>query len=142
MGDRPLSRAFDVFLGQNAGSLLPSCIGRAKQGKQGTRLLLKERSTAGRNEEIISIDLKRLIEKGDASLDVPIMDGDSIYISKAGVFYVTGEVKKPDANRRGDNSDQSYYNGRGVFRQGVERPGQDHKKKGREGRGPGKGLDG
>ncbi|MCL4476358.1 MAG: SLBB domain-containing protein, partial [Nitrospirae bacterium] len=24
-------------------------------------------------------------------------DGDSIYIQKAGFFYVTGEVKKPDA---------------------------------------------
>jgi polysaccharide biosynthesis/export protein len=49
------------------------------------------------NENIINIDLKKLIEKGDASLDMPIMDGDSIYISKAGVFYVTGEIKKPDA---------------------------------------------
>jgi polysaccharide export outer membrane protein len=25
------------------------------------------------------------------------MDGDTVYITKAGVFYVTGEVKKPDA---------------------------------------------
>ncbi len=50
-----------------------------------------------KNEKIITIDLKRLIEKGDTSLDLLIMDGDGIYITKAGLFYVTGEVRKPDA---------------------------------------------
>jgi polysaccharide export outer membrane protein len=25
------------------------------------------------------------------------MDGDSVYIARAGLFYITGEVKKPDA---------------------------------------------
>jgi polysaccharide export outer membrane protein len=25
------------------------------------------------------------------------MEGDNIYIAKAGVFYLTGEIKKPDA---------------------------------------------
>jgi polysaccharide biosynthesis/export protein len=52
---------------------------------------------SGKKEKIITIDLKRLIELGDTSQDVPIVDGDSIYIPKAGVFYVTGEVRKPDA---------------------------------------------
>jgi polysaccharide export outer membrane protein len=46
---------------------------------------------------MMHVDLKGLIERGDTSLDIQIMDGDSVYISKAGVFYVTGEVKKPDA---------------------------------------------
>lgn len=48
-------------------------------------------------EGLIAIDLRRLIVQGDASLDVTLMDNDSIYISKAGVFYITGEIKKPDA---------------------------------------------
>jgi polysaccharide export outer membrane protein len=48
-------------------------------------------------EHTITINLKHLIRDGDISLDVPIMDGDNIYISKAGVFYATGEVKRPDA---------------------------------------------
>jgi polysaccharide biosynthesis/export protein len=48
-------------------------------------------------EDILTIDLHDLIEKGDTSLDVLILDGDSVYITRAGVFYVTGEVKKPDA---------------------------------------------
>jgi polysaccharide export outer membrane protein len=48
-------------------------------------------------EKKIAIDLKRLVEKGDMSLDVSVMDGDSIYIIKSGVFYVTGEIRKPDS---------------------------------------------
>ena len=53
---------------------------------------------AGKEKEgLITIDLRRLIDQGDASLDVTLMDNDSIYIAKAGVFYITGEIRKPDA---------------------------------------------
>lgn len=62
-----------------------------------TATLKRSSSNAGNNETIITIDLKKLIEMGDTSGDIPLMDGDSVYIKKAGVFYVTGEVKKPDA---------------------------------------------
>lgn len=55
-------------------------------------------------ETIIEIDLKRLVEKGDTSIDISIMDGDSVYIKKAGVFYVTGEVKKPDSYKYEDGT--------------------------------------
>ena len=77
-------------------SLLSEAGGLTKEA--GDKVIIKRKVTPqDQNEKIISIDLKRLIEKGDTSLDVPIMDGDSIYVTKAGVFYVTGEVKKPDA---------------------------------------------
>jgi polysaccharide biosynthesis/export protein len=77
-------------------SVLSEAGGLTKEA--GYKAIIKRKvNSSDRNEEIITIDLKRLIEKGDTSLDVPIMDGDSIYITKAGVFYVTGEVKKPDA---------------------------------------------
>ncbi len=56
-----------------------------------------KRMTKGNN--VIRIDLKRLIREGDMSQNIMIMDGDSIYVTKAGQFYVTGEVKKPDAYR-------------------------------------------
>ncbi len=66
----------------------------------GDKAVIKRRAgQPGGNGNKIVIDLKRLIEDGDTSLDVPIMDGDNIYIGKAGLFYVTGEVKKPDAYR-------------------------------------------
>ena len=64
----------------------------------GDKAIIKRKSSSPDiDERIITIDLKSLIEKGDTSMDIPIMDSDSIYITKAGVFYVTGEVKKPDA---------------------------------------------
>lgn len=50
----------------------------------------------GRQSGIIKIDLNRLIREGDTSLDFEVIDGDSIYIPKAGTFYVTGEVRNPD----------------------------------------------
>ena len=77
-------------------SVLSEAGGLTKDAGYKAIIKRKVSSSAG-NEEIITVDLRRLIEKGDTSLDVPIMDGDSIYITKAGVFYVTGEVKKPDA---------------------------------------------
>jgi polysaccharide export outer membrane protein len=64
----------------------------------GDKAIIKRKANpSGEKKNILTIDLKRLIEKGETSLDIPIMDSDSVYIAKAGVFYVTGEVKKPDA---------------------------------------------
>jgi polysaccharide export outer membrane protein len=64
----------------------------------GDKAIIKRKANpTGKKENILTIDLKRLIERGDTSLDIPIKDNDSVYISRAGVFYVTGEVKKPDA---------------------------------------------
>ncbi|MEA3545873.1 MAG: SLBB domain-containing protein [Thermodesulfobacteriota bacterium] len=54
-------------------------------------------SKDGLKQEVIQIDLKRLLEYGDLNQNVMMMDRDSIFISKAGMFYVTGEVEKPDA---------------------------------------------
>jgi polysaccharide export outer membrane protein len=64
----------------------------------GDKAIIKRKAgIPGKKEKIITIDLSRLVEMGDTSQDVPILDGDSIYVVKAGVFYVTGEVKKPDS---------------------------------------------
>lgn len=50
----------------------------------------------GSTKEIV-IDLEELIRKGDKTLNIDIQDSDSIYISKAKTYYVSGEVKKPDS---------------------------------------------
>jgi polysaccharide export outer membrane protein len=69
----------------------------------GDKAIIKRKANpSDKNESVITVNLRRLIEKGDTSQDVPIMDGDSVYITKAGVFYVTGEVKKPDAYKYED----------------------------------------
>lgn len=60
----------------------------------GDKAIVKRK--VGQGEQSFTIDLKRLVEKGDTSADMNLQDGDSIYIQKAGFFYVSGEVKKPD----------------------------------------------
>jgi len=56
----------------------------------------------GQAREIV-IDLDKLVEQGDSDLNIPIMDGDRVFITKAGLFYVTGEVKKPDSYKYQDD---------------------------------------
>ena len=57
----------------------------------------------GDEKEVINIEIEKLIEQGDATLNIPIKDGDSIYVAKAGVFYVTGEVTRPGSFKHDDN---------------------------------------
>lgn len=57
----------------------------------------KPRAAYGQPEEIITVDLNRLIKLGDTTMDISIMDNDSIFIISTGVFYVTGHVNKPNA---------------------------------------------
>ncbi len=86
-----------VLPGQTTFLALLSEAGGLTKNAGDNAMIKRKIGPAEQNENVINIDLKRLIEKGDASLDTPIMDGDSIFIIKAGVFYVTGEIKKPDA---------------------------------------------
>ncbi len=65
--------------------------------KDAGRSAIVKRKSGDEGENAIKIDLTKLIEKGETNLNLQIRDGDSIYISKASVFYVTGEVKKPSA---------------------------------------------
>ena len=46
-------------------------------------------------DTIIPIDLESLIEGGDMSQNIAILDGDTVVISKAGMCFVTGEVNEP-----------------------------------------------
>lgn len=45
--------------------------------------------------KIIVVDLLALIERGDLSQNVQINDGDTVFISRAGMCYITGEVDEP-----------------------------------------------
>lgn len=45
----------------------------------------------------ITVDLVKLLEGGDIKLNVPVLDGDSIYVPRAAFVYVNGEVKNPGA---------------------------------------------
>jgi polysaccharide export outer membrane protein len=56
-----------------------------------------------KGEDVIVIDMKKLIEEGDLSQNIQIVDGDSVFISKSGVFYVNGKVNRPGSYRYEEN---------------------------------------
>jgi polysaccharide export outer membrane protein len=70
--------------------------GGLKQDAGTTATIKRRTSVEGANEQIV-IDLNLLIRKGDTSQNILINDGDSVYISKSDIFYVSGEVEKPDS---------------------------------------------
>jgi len=49
----------------------------------------------GGKEKVIEIDLKSLVTGGDLSRNIPVQENDSIYVSKSGMCFITGEVVKP-----------------------------------------------
>jgi polysaccharide export outer membrane protein len=51
----------------------------------------------GGKDEVLLVNIKSIMEGGDLSQNILIQDGDTIYISKGGMCFVTGEVKNPDA---------------------------------------------
>jgi polysaccharide export outer membrane protein len=53
--------------------------------------------TNHKDDITITVDLVKLLEGGDITLNVPVLDGDSIYVPKAAFVYVMGEVKTPGA---------------------------------------------
>lgn len=61
----------------------------------GTTVMIKRKIDEGAGG-VVTVDLTKLIEEGDTSLDVAIRDKDNVFISKSGTFFVTGEVGKPD----------------------------------------------
>jgi polysaccharide export outer membrane protein len=61
----------------------------------GSIATIKRTPTDADKIDNIVIDLNRLIKKGDTSLNIEVRDGDSVYIAKADVYYVSGEVKNP-----------------------------------------------
>jgi polysaccharide export outer membrane protein len=54
-----------------------------------------ERSDQQGDDEAVRVNLKKLLETGDARLNVAVRPGDIVKVPRAGVVYVVGEVKKP-----------------------------------------------
>lgn len=48
-------------------------------------------------KQVIVVDLVSLFEGGDMSNNIPIKDGDTVFVAKGGMCYVTGEVQSPGA---------------------------------------------
>ena len=88
---------YHVLSGNTTLLELLSVAGGVKDSAADKATIKRKSRSSDQTDTIITVDLKSLLEKGDTSLDVPIMDGDSIYIPKTGVFYVTGQIIRPGA---------------------------------------------
>jgi len=71
-------------------------------GDAGGTLVVQHKGRTGKEpdctkDSCVSVDLKALMEEGDLTNNLQLQDGDSIYIGRSGVVYVTGEVNKPGA---------------------------------------------
>ncbi|MDP2106376.1 MAG: SLBB domain-containing protein [Desulfobulbaceae bacterium] len=69
----------------------------------GNSAIIKRDSVAG-DAKNITVDLKALMEGDEQYQKLFIENKDTIYISKAGMCYVTGEVVKPDAYKVESNA--------------------------------------
>lgn len=80
-----------------AGSTLPSASGealvvRAKPGQQTSAPVLPN----GDDTEVTTVDLRSL-QSGALSQNVPLRDGDTIFVPRAETIYVFGQVRNPGA---------------------------------------------
>jgi polysaccharide export outer membrane protein len=71
----------------------------ADRGLQSHELLVKNSVTMPsapvRNPKIENINLRRLLESSDPTVNVLVRPGDVVTVSRAGIVYVVGEVNKP-----------------------------------------------
>ncbi len=56
-----------------------------------------------KSSEVKVIDLHRLLDKGDLSLNYYVKNGDIIFVPEAGKIYILGEVKKSGVYKYKDN---------------------------------------
>jgi polysaccharide export outer membrane protein len=95
-----------------AGGLVPAASDRAVVTR-----------AVGQKSETLNIDLASIIQGGDASKDIELRSGDSVFVPKAPVVYVYGEVVRAGSYRleRGMTVMQAISVAGGVTPRGSER---------------------
>lgn len=63
-----------------------------------------QRKTTKGETSVTVVDLRALIDKGDLSQNMQINDGDTIFISRSGMCFITGEVNDPGTYACGETS--------------------------------------
>ena len=78
----------------------------------------------------LDIDLPAILQAGRAELDVPVENGDIIYVDRAPTIYIYGEVQRPGQLRleRGMTLMQALAQGGGLTARGTERGIRVHRK--------------
>lgn len=70
----------------------------------GDTATIQHKKSDGDTANVVVVDLVALIEKGDLSQNVQIQDGDTVFISKAGMCFITGEVQSAGTYSCGANT--------------------------------------
>ena len=78
----------------------------------------------------LDIDLPLLLQQGRADLDIPVENGDIIYVDRAPTFYMYGEVQRPGQLRveRGMTLMQALAQAGGLTPRGTTRGIKVHRK--------------
>lgn len=97
-------------------------------------IILIQRKQAGQTQQI-EIDTRALYRDKQLSLDQQVRDGDVIFVPRAPVFYIYGEVQKPGAFRVERNMTlmQALSLGGGITPRGTQR-GIQIKRRGSDGK--------
>lgn len=72
--------------------------------KAGYTATITHKGSEKQNDSSVTINIKELIEGGNLKENFEIQDDDNIVINTAGLCYVSGEVKKPDAYKIDNNT--------------------------------------
>ncbi len=78
----------------------------------------------------LDIDLPSILQSGRFELDVPVENGDILYVDRAPSIYIYGEVQRPGQLRleRGMTLMQALAQGGGLTQRGTERGIRVHRK--------------
>jgi len=78
----------------------------------------------------LDIDLPLILQQGRADLDIPVENGDIIYVDRAPTFYMYGEVQRPGQLRveRGMTLMQALAQAGGLTARGTARGIKVHRK--------------
>ncbi|MCI5222594.1 MAG: periplasmic polysaccharide biosynthesis/export protein [Candidatus Electrothrix sp. AR4] len=68
----------------------------------GERVTIKREANG--TQDVITVDLKELIDTGGGKKNIQIRGGDTVSIAQGAVCYITGEVKRPGAYPCGRNA--------------------------------------
>lgn len=82
--------------------------------------------------ERLEIDVASLYDRADTQANIELENGDSIFVQRAPVFYIYGEVQRAGAYRLEDNLNviQALSLGGGITRRGTERGIRIHRRNG------------
>jgi polysaccharide biosynthesis/export protein len=78
----------------------------------------------------LDIDLPAILQAGKADLDISVQNGDILYVDRAPVVYIYGEVQRPGTFRleRGMTVMQALAQGGGLTARGTERGLRIHRR--------------